>query len=88
MKFCHYHKPQAAQILSVRFSGLSENVKQQAKFSYLFSFKSYYCLNSKIDAVNRADHNFSTIPSVKILSVVSNSTGLQTRWTEFELPVP
>ena len=61
-------KPQATQILSVGFSDY--NSKQLTKFSYLFSFKNYYCLNSKIDAVSWVDHNFSAIPSVIILFVV------------------
>ena len=58
------------------------------KVSYLFSVKSYHCLNNKINAVSWADHNFSTIPSIKILSVDSICTGLKTPWTKFELPVP
>ena len=35
-----------------------------------------------------ADHNFSAKPSIKTLLVDSNSTGLKTPFTKFELPVP
>ena len=47
-----------------------------------------YCLNNKTDAVSWADYNFPTKPFIKTLSVDSNSTGLKTPWTKFELPVP
>ena len=46
------------------------------------------CLNNKIDVVIWADHNFSTKPAVNTLSVDSNSTGLKTPCTKFELLVP
>ena len=53
-----------------------------------FVQKLNYCLNNIIGVVIWADHKFSTKPSKKTLSVDSNSTGLKTPWTKFELPAP
>ena len=64
-------------MLSMVFSDI-QNLNQETKFSYLFLFRSYQRLNNKIDAVSWADHNFVAIPSIKILSVDSNSTALKT----------
>ena len=57
-------------------------------FTSLFVQKFNYCLNNKIDVVIWAGHNFLTKTSIKTLSVDSNSTGLKTPLTKFELPVP
>ena len=56
-------------------------------FTSLFVQKFNYRLNNKFDVVIWADHNFSTKPSIKTLSVDSNSTGLKNPLRKFELPV-
>ena len=51
-------------------------------FHISFVQKLNYCLNNTTDVVIWADHNLSTKPSIKTLSVDSNSTGLKTPWTK------
>ena len=49
-------------------------------------FGRLHCLNDKIDAESWADHNFTTIPSIKIKSVDLNSVSLKAHGQNLSFP--